>query len=68
MRARLQGCDLIGIMKMWWDGSYDWSVGMEGERLFRQGRGGGGVTLYVNDQLECMELHLGMEEELTKSL
>jgi len=23
---------------------------------------------YVNDQLECMELCLGMDEELTKSL
>ncbi|GAB0207912.1 hypothetical protein GRJ2_003256900 [Grus japonensis] len=67
----LQGYDLIGITEMWWDSSYDWSVGMEGYRLFRkdrQGRQGGGVTLYVNDQLECMELHLGMDEELTKSL
>ncbi|GAB0186642.1 hypothetical protein GRJ2_001129500 [Grus japonensis] len=69
--AHLQGYDLIGIMETWWDGSYDWSVGMEGYRLFRkdrQGRQGGDVTLYVNDQLECMELHLGMDEELTKSL
>ncbi|GAB0203140.1 hypothetical protein GRJ2_002779600 [Grus japonensis] len=30
--------------------------------------GGGGVTLYVNDQLECMELCLGMDEEPTESL
>ncbi|GAB0203631.1 hypothetical protein GRJ2_002828700 [Grus japonensis] len=67
----LQGYDLIGITETWWDGSYDWSVGMEGYRFFRkdrQGRQGGGVTLYVNDQLECMELHLGMDEELTESL
>ncbi|GAB0180798.1 hypothetical protein GRJ2_000545100 [Grus japonensis] len=67
----LQGCDLIGITETWWDSSYDWSVGMEGYRLFRkdrQGRRGGGITLYVNDQLECMELHLGMDEEPTKSL
>ncbi|GAB0207232.1 hypothetical protein GRJ2_003188800 [Grus japonensis] len=44
---------------------------MEGYKLFRkdrQGRRGGGITLYVNDQLECMELHLGMDEKLTKSL
>ncbi|GAB0179184.1 hypothetical protein GRJ2_000383700 [Grus japonensis] len=34
----------------------------------RQGRQGGGIALYVNDQLECMELHLGMDEELTESL
>ena len=69
--ARLQGYDLIGITELWWDGSYDSSVGMERYRLFRkdrQGRRGGGVTLYANDQLECMELHLAMDEELTQSL
>ncbi|GAB0210230.1 hypothetical protein GRJ2_003488800 [Grus japonensis] len=69
--AHLQGYDLIGITETWWDGSYDWSVGMEGYRLFRkdrQGRRGGDVDLYVNDQLECMELHLGMDEEPTESL
>ncbi|GAB0208322.1 hypothetical protein GRJ2_003297900 [Grus japonensis] len=67
----LQGYDLIGITETWWHGSYDWSVGMEGYRLFRkdrQGRRGGGVALYVNGQLECMELHLGMDEEPIKSL
>ncbi|GAB0205228.1 hypothetical protein GRJ2_002988400 [Grus japonensis] len=67
----LQGYGLIGITGTWWDSSYDWSVGMEEYRLFRkdrQGRRGGGITLYVNDQLECMEPHLGMDEELTKSL
>ncbi|GAB0208438.1 hypothetical protein GRJ2_003309500 [Grus japonensis] len=56
---------------MWWDSSYDWSVGTEGYRLFRkdrQGRRGGDVDLYVSDQLECMELHLGMDEEPTESL
>ncbi|PKK26128.1 DTW domain containing 2 [Columba livia] len=58
-------------METWWDGSCDWGVGMEGHRLFRegrQGRRGGSVTFYVNDYLECMELCLGMDEELTKSL
>ena len=71
MGARLQGYDLIGITETWWDGSYDWSVGMEGYSLFRkdrQGRQGGGIALYVNDQLECMELCLGMDEEPTESL
>ena len=45
--ACLQGCDLIGITETWWGGSEDWSVGMEGYRLFskdRQGRRGRGVT------------------------
>ncbi|GAB0183945.1 mitochondrial enolase superfamily member 1 [Grus japonensis] len=67
----LQGYDLIGITETWWDSSYDWSVGMEGYRLFRkdrQGRQGGGIALYVNDQLECMELHLAMHKEPTESL
>ncbi|GAB0182153.1 hypothetical protein GRJ2_000680600 [Grus japonensis] len=69
--AHLQAYDHIGIMEMWWDGSCDWSVGMEGYRLFRkdrQGRQGEGVTLYLSDQLECMELNLGMDEEPTESL
>ncbi|GAB0205636.1 hypothetical protein GRJ2_003029200 [Grus japonensis] len=67
----LQGYDLIGITETWWDSSYDWSVGMEGYRLLRkdrQGKQGGSIALYVNDQLECMELHLGMDEEPTESL
>ncbi|PKU48684.1 glycerol kinase [Limosa lapponica baueri] len=44
---------------------------MEGYRLFRKdrlGRWGGSVALYVNDQLECVELHLGMDEDPTESL
>jgi len=39
MCACLQGYDLIGIPEMWWDGCYDWSVGMEEHRLLdSQGR------------------------------
>lgn len=37
-------------------------------RKDRQVRQGGGIALCVTDQLECMELHLGMDEELTESL
>ncbi|GAB0178102.1 hypothetical protein GRJ2_000275500 [Grus japonensis] len=69
--VRLQGYDLTGITETWWDSSCDWSVGMEGYRLFRkdrQGRRGGGIALYVNNQLECLELHLGVDEEPTESL
>lgn len=36
MYVHLQEYDLIGIMETWWDGSHDWSVGMEGYRLFRK--------------------------------
>ena len=35
---RLQGYDFIGIMEMWWHGSYDRTVGMEGYRLFSKDR------------------------------
>ncbi|GAB0207075.1 hypothetical protein GRJ2_003173100 [Grus japonensis] len=71
MCAHLQGYDLIGIMETWWDGSYDWSIRMEVYRLFRndrQGREGEGIAFYVKDQLEYMELRLGMDEEPTESL
>jgi len=69
--AQVQGYDLIVIMETWWDDFCDWSIGTEGYRLFRkdrQGRQGGGVTLCVNDQLKCMELHLEVDEDLTESL
>ena len=39
---------------------------MERYRLFRKDRKGrqeGGVVLYVREQLECMELCLGMDAE-----
>lgn len=36
MCTRLQGYNLIGIMDMRGDGSCDWSVGIEGYRLFRK--------------------------------
>jgi len=35
---QLQGCDLAGIMEMWWDGSHDWSAAMKRYRLFRKDR------------------------------
>ncbi|XP_010117321.1 PREDICTED: uncharacterized protein C5orf42-like, partial [Chlamydotis macqueenii] len=38
--ARLQGYDFTGITETWWDGSYDWSVVMEGYKLFRKDRQG----------------------------
>jgi len=69
--AHLWACEITGITEMWWDSSYNWIIGMGGYRLFRkdrQGRRGGGVTLYVKEQLECMELRLGMDEEPTENL
>ena len=36
--VQLQGYDLVGITKMWWDGSHGWSVTMEKYRLVRKDR------------------------------
>ena len=36
--VQLQGYDLVGITKMWWDGSHDRSVTMEKYRLVRKDR------------------------------
>jgi len=44
---------------------------MDGYRLFRKNRPtrrGGGVVLYVREQLECIELCLGADEERVKRL
>ena len=38
MCVQLQGYDLVGITETWRDGSHDWSVAMEGYRLFRKDR------------------------------
>lgn len=68
--GHLQGYDLLYITDMWWDGSHGCSVGMEGYRLFRKDRHGGrrgNINLNVNEQLECIQLCLGMGEELTES-
>ena len=59
MYTYVQGCDLTGILDTWCDGLYDWSVGMEGYRIFkkdRQGRRGDDIILCVNDWLECLVL------------
>ncbi|MFV8201551.1 hypothetical protein ACNQ1D_26440, partial [Enterobacter cloacae complex sp.6700005] len=44
---------------------------MEGYVLFRKdrlARWGGGVALYVREQLECIELHLGESDVAVESL
>jgi len=57
--------------KTWWDNSHDWHAVMDGCRIFRKDRPtrrGGGVALYVREQLECIELGLGANEEQVESL
>ena len=58
---RSQGHDIIAIPETWCDSSHDWHAVMDGYRLFRKDRPtrrGGGVALYVKEQLECIELCL----------
>jgi len=65
------GYDLVVITETRWDNSHDWHDVMDGYRLFRKDRPtrrGGGVALYVREQLECIELGLGADEERTESL
>jgi len=63
--------DLVPITETWWDSSHDWHAVMDGYRLFRKDRPtrrGGGVALYVREQLECIELGLEANEEQVESL
>lgn len=56
--------------EMWWNDLCDWSVGMEGYRLFRKDmkrRQGECTTLCVSDHLEWMDLHLWMDKKQIKS-
>jgi len=69
MCAHLRGYDIIGIPETWWDSSYDWSIEIEGYRLFRKaGEMRRRCHPLCQYQLECMELHLGLDEEPTESL
>jgi len=66
-----QGHDLIAITEMWWDSSQDWSAVVDGYTLFRKdrpARRGGEVALYLKEQLECIELCLGVDEARLESL
>ncbi|KAJ7424125.1 nipped-b-like protein [Pitangus sulphuratus] len=57
----LERYDLVAITEIWWDESHDWSVTIDGYRLFRRDRGGkrgGEVALYIKRWIECEELSL----------
>ena len=59
------------LNETWWDNSHDWHAVIDGYRHFRKDRptrGGGGVALYVREQVECIELGLGANEEQVESL
>ena len=51
--------DLAVTPETWWDHSHDWSVVIDGYKLFRkdrQGGKGGGVTFYIKDCFDVEEL------------
>jgi len=65
------GYDLVAITETWWYNSHDWHAVIDGYRLFRKDRPtrrGGRVALYVREQVECIELGLGGDEEQVESL
>jgi len=52
--------DLGAITEIWWDDFHDWSVAMDGYKLFRrdrQGKRGSEVALPVGDCFDCIELN-----------
>jgi len=69
---RLLACrKKVATTETWWDESQDWSVAIDGYRLFRRdrrGRRGGGVILYVKKWIECEELSLKNSQEQVESL
>ncbi|GAB0184184.1 hypothetical protein GRJ2_000884000 [Grus japonensis] len=66
--VRSQCHDLIAITETWCDSLHDAVV--DGKVLFRRdrpSRRGGGVALYVREQLECIKLRLGVDQEESKA-
>jgi len=61
-----QGHDHIAVTETWWDSSRDWNAVIDSYLFFRKDRPtrrGGGLALYVREQLECIEFCLGEGEE-----
>lgn len=68
---QLQSFDLISITEVLWNSSHDWNVVMKGYTLFRRdrpGRHSGGIALFVQQHLECIELCLGVDDEQVEGL
>jgi len=63
--------DLIAFTETWWDKSHDWSMVVDGCRLFRRerwGKRGGGVSHYIKKSIQCEELSLKNNHEQVGSL
>jgi len=67
----LESYKLSALTETWWDESHDWSVAINGDRLFRrdrQGKSGGGVVLYIKKSIQSEELSLKNSQEQVESL
>lgn len=66
----LESYDLVAITEIWWDKSHDWTVTIDGYRLFRRDgrKRGGGVSPYIKRWIECKELSLKNGHEQVESL
>lgn len=67
----LQGHDRIDVTETWWDSLHDWKAIMDVYVLLRKDRPerqGGGGALYVTEQVKCIKLCLGVDEEWIENL
>jgi len=67
----LESYDLIALTETWWDESHDWSVAINGYRLFRRdrrGKRGGGIFFYIKKSMQFEELFLKNSHEQVESL
>ena len=56
--TKQENYDVVAITETWWDVSHDWSMPIDGYKLFRrdrQGRRGSGVAPYVKDCYDCFK-------------
>ena len=55
----LESYDLVVITETWWDKSIDWSMAVDGSRLFRrdrQKRRSRKMALYIKKWIDCEDL------------
>lgn len=61
----LKDHDVVAMTKIWSVDSHNWNVAFHSYTLFRrdrQERRGGGVALYIKEEIECEELKKGHEQ------
>jgi len=67
----LESYDLTALTETQWDESHDWSVAIEGYRLFRRdrwGKRGEGLAPYIKKPIQCEELSLKNSHEYVERL